>query len=587
MRYYFSVVFLFLFSSVFSHSGGTDSKGGHNDRVNGGYHYHHGERAHSHQNGCKYKNESIKKTESKSNAINDGVFGVPSMVYWMSIFIISFLAAINMSIEDNKVKGQQYFEKYFFWPSFMIVYLLPSYYCIVREDYLVAFGFLILSLMIVGLPYVIMTAALSYILIKPSIKIINKFKKKSFESNTAESSNSKISQWLKSTKAQNIFVTLFLISIFGGCLYLGSKYSKSEKTLEEKIYKNNPILKELDEISRENEKRMEQSEESRIRVEAIINNLIIPNSSSTENNSSNVYTTNDLSPNGQYDKIVNHSYYTLSYAEAHEQAEWVMYTLQGSALNPSIGRTDNFRPDPRVSTGTAQLSDYRGSGFDRGHLAPAADMKYSSTSMSESFFMSNMSPQTPSFNRQIWRKIESQFRSWGHEYEKIIVVTGPVLNGDYLGAIGSNGVTVPRYYYKVAIDPNNLERNIAVLIENKGSSASVQSFVVSIDYLESVTGIDFFYKLDDALETLIESTTHKNLWNWNTTSSNRTYTTTVTPNTTEPSNNTQGVTGDYFKTTSGTKYHKDGCRYLSRSKIPITLSEAQESGLGPCSVCKP
>jgi len=295
----------------------------------------------------------------------------------------------------------------------------------------------------------------------------------------------------------------------------------------------------------------------------------------------------DLYPKGKYDKIVKHSYYTLSYSEDHEQAEWVMYTLQGSALNSSIVRSNNFRPDKRVKTGSAKLSDYRGSGFDRGHLAPAADMKYTSTSMSESFFMSNMSPQIPSFNRQIWRKIESQFRNWGHEYGKIIVVTGPVLNGDCLGAIGINKVTVPRYYYKVAIDPNNLERNIAVLIENKGSSARVQSFVVSIDSLESVTEIDFFYKLDDALEIQIESTTHKNLWNWNATSTNRTYTTTVTPNTVEPTNNTQGVTGDYFKTTSGTKYHKDGCRYLSRSKIPITLSEVQESGLAPCSICKP
>ena len=264
-----------------------------------------------------------------------------------------------------------------------------------------------------------------------------------------------------------------------------------------------------------------------------------------------------------------------------------MYTLQGSALNPAIDRTDNYRPDPRVSTGTAQLSDYRGSGFDRGHLAPAADMKYTSTSMSESFFMSNMSPQTPSFNRQIWRKIESQFRSWGHEYEKVIIVTGPVLNGDYLGTIGSNGVTVPRYYYKVAIDPDNLERNIAVLIENKGSSASIQSFVVSIDSLESLTGINFFYKLDDAVETRIESTKHINLWNWNSTSSNHTYTNTVTPNTSESSNNTRGVTHYYYRTTSGTKFHKGGCRYLSRSKIPITLIEAQESGLGPCSVCGP
>ena len=295
----------------------------------------------------------------------------------------------------------------------------------------------------------------------------------------------------------------------------------------------------------------------------------------------------DLSPKGEYDKIVAHSHYKLSYAEAHEQAEWVMYTLQGSGLNPSIGRTDNFRPDPGVSTGTAKLSDYRGSGFDRGHLAPAADMKYTNTSMSESFFMSNMSPQTPSFNRQIWRKIESQFRNWGHEYGKIIIVTGPVLNGDYSGSIGSSGVTVPKYYYKVAIDPNNLERNIAVLIENKGSSANLQSFVVSIDYLESLTGIDFFYKLDDALEIQIESTTHINLWNWNATSSNRTYKTTIKPNTIESSDNTPGVTGSYFKTTSGTKFHKDRCRYLSKSKIPINFTEAQASGLGPCSACRP
>jgi len=264
-----------------------------------------------------------------------------------------------------------------------------------------------------------------------------------------------------------------------------------------------------------------------------------------------------------------------------------MYTLQGSALNPSIGRTDNFRPDPRVSKGTAQLSDYRGSGFDRGHLAPAADMKYTGTSMSESFFMSNISPQTPSFNRQIWRKIESQFRNWGHEYGKIIIVTGPVLNGDYLGTIGSSRVTVPRYYYKVAIDPTNLERNIAILIENKSSSESTKNFVVSIDSLEAFTGINFFHNLDDSLETQIESTTHENLWNWSETASNHTYSTKAVPKKVVESNLHQKVTRDIFKTTSGSKYHRDGCRYLSRSKIPINLTEAQARGLGPCSACRP
>ncbi|MEJ6776795.1 MAG: DNA/RNA non-specific endonuclease [Crocinitomicaceae bacterium] len=222
----------------------------------------------------------------------------------------------------------------------------------------------------------------------------------------------------------------------------------------------------------------------------------------------------DLSPKGEYDNIVKHDYYTLCYSEDHKQAEWVMYALQSSTLNPSIGRTDNFRPDPLVTEGNAQLSDYRGSGFDRGHLAPAADMKYTGVSMSESFYMSNISPQTPSFNRHAWRKIEAQFRNWGHEYGKIIIVTGPVLNGDYLGSIGSNRVTVPRYYYKVAIDPNNLQRNIAILIENKSSSESIKNFVVSIDSLEAFTEIDFFHKLENSLEAQLEGTTHENLWNW-------------------------------------------------------------------------
>jgi len=295
----------------------------------------------------------------------------------------------------------------------------------------------------------------------------------------------------------------------------------------------------------------------------------------------------DLLPKGRYDQIVNHSFFTLSYAEDHEQAEWVMYTLQGNALNPAINRSNNFRPDKKVKTGSADLSDYRGSGFDRGHLAPAADMKYNSTSMSESFYMSNMSPQTPNFNRQVWRNIESQFRNWGYEYEKIIIVTGPVLNGDYLGIIGTNKVTVPKYYYKVAIDPQNLERNIAVLIENKGSSSDIQSHVVSIDSLESFTGIDFFHELNDTLEAKIESKTHINLWNWNTTKTTRTYTTNLKPNSVETSENTHELTGEYYRTTSGSKYHKVGCRYLSRSKIPISINEAQKSGLCPCSVCKP
>jgi endonuclease G len=308
----------------------------------------------------------------------------------------------------------------------------------------------------------------------------------------------------------------------------------------------------------------------------------------------------DLSPNGEFDNIINHSYFKLSYSEDHEQAEWVIYTLEGRSLNPSISRTNNFRPDPKVNSGSAQLDDYKGSGFDRGHLVPAADMKYSNLSMSESFYMSNISPQYPSFNRQIWKKIEKQFRDWSYEYGAIVVVTGPVLNGDFIGYIGENRVAVPRYFYKVAIDPNNLERNIAILIENKGSKESIQNFVISIDELESYTGIDFFYKLDDSLEARIEGVTHDDLWNWSIGSPIRNNSPTTLPTIisepspttlptiiSEPSASEQLEKGNIFITKTGKKYHRGSCRYLSRSMIPITLKSAQRRGFNPCSVCKP
>ena len=101
----------------------------------------------------------------------------------------------------------------------------------------------------------------------------------------------------------------------------------------------------------------------------------------------------DLKPLGLYNDIVSHTYYTLSYSEEHEQAEWVYYTLNSNQLNSAVERKDNFRPDFKIKTYSALLYDYKGSRYYKSHLAPAADMKYNSSSMSESFFMSNMSPQ--------------------------------------------------------------------------------------------------------------------------------------------------------------------------------------------------
>ncbi len=108
--------------------------------------------------------------------------------------------------------------------------------------------------------------------------------------------------------------------------------------------------------------------------------------------------------------IQHYAGFALLYSEPHEQPAWVAYLLTDDEVQGTLSRTNNFRADPGISTGSAALSDYRGSGYDRGHLAPAADMKWSSAAMSESFLMSNMTPQVPGFNRGIWKKLEAWVR---------------------------------------------------------------------------------------------------------------------------------------------------------------------------------
>ncbi len=174
-------------------------------------------------------------------------------------------------------------------------------------------------------------------------------------------------------------------------------------------------------------------------------------------------------------RIIEHSAYILEYNEKYEHAEWVIYLLTQDRVSGSSERTDNFRPDPKVKTHSASLADYKGSGYDRGHLAPAADMKWSENVMSESFFMSNMSPQKPGFNRGIWKRLESIVRTWAIENDEIYVVTGPVLS-DNLSAIGTNEVAIPEYYYKIILDYKEPEiKGIGFVVPNKSSKISLIS----------------------------------------------------------------------------------------------------------------
>ncbi len=214
------------------------------------------------------------------------------------------------------------------------------------------------------------------------------------------------------------------------------------------------------------------------------------------------------------DEIVTHTGFTLMYSETHEQAAWVAYELTKEETNKRVSRTNKFKPDPYVKTRTATDKDYASSGFDRGHLAPAADMGWSETTMAESFYYSNMSPQVPGFNRGVWKKLEELVRNWAIENNSIYVITGPVLTPG-LPAIGPNQVSVPNFYYKVILDYSEPGvKAIGFILPNQSSAEPLQKFAVSVDSVEALTGLDFFPLLPDDQEKLIEKMRCVSCWTW-------------------------------------------------------------------------
>ena len=218
---------------------------------------------------------------------------------------------------------------------------------------------------------------------------------------------------------------------------------------------------------------------------------------------------------GPADTIIEREGYALGYIEEHEQAAWVQYIMTSEEVSHVVAnRSDDFRPDPFIPTGSATPQDYTRSGYDRGHLAPAADMAFSVRTMSESFYMSNMSPQAPQFNRGIWSKLEKQVRHFSVREKRIVVVTGPILPQSPSKAIGANQVTVPDYFYKVIYDTTPPEKMIAFVLPNQGSNEDLRTFVVTVDYVEELTGLDFFPLLPQPLQEELESTIDVNAWDW-------------------------------------------------------------------------
>jgi endonuclease G len=180
-------------------------------------------------------------------------------------------------------------------------------------------------------------------------------------------------------------------------------------------------------------------------------------------------------------------------------------------INGGSERSNKFKVDKLVSTGSAKSADYTKSGYDRGHLCPAADMDFNPIAMEESFLMSNICPQAPDFNRGIWKELETEVRNWAKKEHKLYVVTGPVFN-DNKGTIGSDEVLVPGYFFKILYEETDQPKIIAFVFPNRKSDRPLADFAVTIDEAEKLTGFDFFSQIPDELENKLESRVDLSGW---------------------------------------------------------------------------
>lgn len=227
------------------------------------------------------------------------------------------------------------------------------------------------------------------------------------------------------------------------------------------------------------------------------------------------------------EQLVKHSALILSYAPLYKQARWVAHIITPDVINGIVFRTNDFRPDTMVTSGSAVEADYfltavkpdsslvyDGFGYDRGHLAPSADFRWSQKALSESYLYSNMSPQVADFNRGAWGDLEDAIRGYLYRNPntQLYVLSGPVLKAG-LPVIerGVNKVSIPETYWKVIYDPAKNEA-IGFIMPNRKIEEPLLKFAVSVAEVENLTGLNFFSKLDPVIQLKMEAKANPAIW---------------------------------------------------------------------------
>lgn len=221
------------------------------------------------------------------------------------------------------------------------------------------------------------------------------------------------------------------------------------------------------------------------------------------------------------DKVLCRDGYSAGYDYSKKASLWVAYDLTvSSVFSDAAKRTNVFFADKDIpSKFRAKNSDFKRSGYDRGHLAPAATIDYSRKALDETFLLTNIVPQLPGFNRDgwgykgAWGALEHKVRSMVVKYGEVYVIAGPIYNKSETKVIG-NAVPVPTHFYKLVVDPEYNSVISFILPHVSNSSKELANYITSVNCVEQATGLDFLSELPDQLENDIENGVAKgfNLW---------------------------------------------------------------------------
>jgi len=218
----------------------------------------------------------------------------------------------------------------------------------------------------------------------------------------------------------------------------------------------------------------------------------------------------------QKERILKHTGYVCSFNTERLTPTWVAWSLTRERLKSVTKRTNYFDVDPQVERRyQVKHSDYSSSRYDRGHMCPAADNLYNHQAQVECFYMTNMCPQNHALNAGAWNDLEIQCRSWARDYGKIHICTGPIYDKKPPRTIGnrkSMRIAVPDRFYKVVLMKGKTTKAIGFIYPNGAANGEMRSYAVTVDRVEQITGLDFFYQLDDKTESAVEKVCNPSSW---------------------------------------------------------------------------